>query len=343
MRSRRRPTNSPFLDVSRSRQPRRRTRRPNWKGFVALLLLLVVAGGIIWLALAGGDRDGARVPVSMASTPPPLPPLSPAPPPDGPAPGAVSLDAEDAFRADLKRLPRAGLVFDVGSGRVLWRLNERSPLPVASLTKLMTALLVAERTDPSDRVRITPTALFFEGQAVGNLPVGKKVPIEALLHGALLTSGNDAALALAEHTGGSVASFVRLMNRRAEELGLTCTHFVSPHGLEPGNRSCPADLAALSRLVLAKPRLARVVRKPQAVQRFPIPGGKLYTTSTNPLLLSGYRGTIGLKTGYNQEAGRCFIAVVRRGGRTLATVLLHSPDPSGQARRLFAQAFRTPG
>jgi D-alanyl-D-alanine carboxypeptidase len=79
------------------------------------------------------------------------------------------------------------------------------------------------------------------------------------------------------------------------------------------------------------------------MQRFPITGGILYTTNTNPLLLSDYPGTIGLKTGYTQEAGRCFIAVVRRGGRTLATVLLHSPDPSGQARRLFAQAFKTPG
>jgi len=310
---------------------------------VALFLLFMVTGGVAWLVLAGGGRDGGRVPVSMASTPPPLPALSPAPAPDGPAPGAVSLEAEDAFRPQLKNPPRGGLVFDVGSGRVLWRRNERSPLPIASLTKIMTALLVAERTDPADRVRITKTALFFEGQAVGNLPVGKKVPIEALLHGALLTSGNDAALALAEHTSGSVASFVALMNRRAEELGLTCTRFVSPHGLEPGNRSCPADLAALSRLVLAKPRLARVVRKPQAMQRFPITGGILYTTNTNPLLLSGYPGTIGLKTGYTQEAGRCFIAVVRRGGRTLATVLLHSPDPSGQARRLFAQAFKTPG
>jgi len=343
VRSRRRTTSSPFIAVSRrSRPPRRRLRIPNWRGFVALFVLLAVASGIARVVLAGGGGDGGQVPVSAASTPPPLPALAPAPP-DGATPSAVSLDAEDAFRAGLKNPPRAGLVFDVDSGQVLWRHNERSPLPIASLTKLMTALLVAERTDPSDRVRITKTALFFEGQAVGNLPVGKKVPIEALLHGALLTSGNDAALALAEHTGGSVASFVGLMNRRAEELGLTCTHFVSPHGLEPGNRSCAVDLAALSRLVLAKPRLARVVRKPMAVLPFPIAGGKLYTTSTNPLLLSGYPGTLGLKTGFTTQAGRCFIAVVRRGGRTLATVLLHSPDPSGQARRLFALGFRTPG
>ncbi len=339
MRSRRRPTNSPFIAVSS--RPRRRLRLPNWRGFVALFLLLGVAAGIAWLVLAGGGRDGGRVPVSAASTPPPLPAPVPPPAPNRPAPAAVSLDAEDAFEAKLKSPPRGALVFDVDSGRVLWRRNERSPLPIASLTKIMTALLVAERTDPSDRVRITKTALFFEGQAVGNLPVGKKVPIEALLHGALLTSGNDAALALAEHTSGSVARFVALMNRRAGELGLTCTRFVSPHGLEPGNRSCAADLAALSRLLLAKPRLARVVRKSQGIQRFPIAGGKLYTTNTNPLLLSGYSGTIGLKTGYTREAGRCFIAVVRRGGRTLAAVLLHSPDPGGQARRLFSQAFRT--
>ena len=313
---------------------RRRARPP-----LALLTLVVVValavGGVLTLSDLGGEA--ARVPVvgnPAAAVPPP------APEPERPSPAAVSLDGGDAFRVRLKPSPRAGLLFDLDSGEVLWRLNPRSPLPIASVTKVMTALLVAERTDRRAQVLIRSNALFFEGQAVGNLPVGKKVPIEALLHGALLTSGNDAAIALADHVAGSERAFVKLMNERARELGLTCSHFVSPHGLEPANRSCPADLAVLTRLVMAKPRIAEVVRRQQTVQPFPIKDGKLYLTTTNPLLLSDYPGTIGLKTGFNTAAGNCFIAVVRRGGRTLAAVLLHSANPSGQARQLLERGFK---
>jgi D-alanyl-D-alanine carboxypeptidase (penicillin-binding protein 5/6) len=92
---------------------------------------------------------------------------------------------------------------------------------------------------------------------------------------------------------------------------------------------------------MSKPRIARIVRKAHAAVRFPIKGGKLYLNNTNPLLRMGYPGTVGLKTGDTEKAGRCLIAVVRRGGRTLAAVVLHSPDPQIQVRRLFAKAFRT--
>jgi serine-type D-Ala-D-Ala carboxypeptidase (penicillin-binding protein 5/6) len=156
----------------------------------------------------------------------------------------------------------------------------------------------------------------------------------------MLPSGNDAVIALAEHVSGSERRFVQTMNRRARKLGLTCTRFVSSHGLEPGNRSCAADLAAMTRLAMDEPRIRRLVGRKQVATRFPIKGGRLFVNSTNPLLRTGYRGTIGLKTGSTDEAGHCFAAVVRRGRRELGVVLLHSPNTGVQAKQLFDAAFR---
>jgi D-alanyl-D-alanine carboxypeptidase (penicillin-binding protein 5/6) len=142
------------------------------------------------------------------------------------------------------------------------------------------------------------------------------------------------------HVAGSERRFVRRMNRRARQLGLRCTRFASSYGLESGNRSCPADLAALTRLAMRRSRIARVVRKKQASVRFPVKGGRLFVNTTNPLILSDYSGTIGLKTGYTKRAGRCYVAVVRRGGRTWGVVLLRSPNPASQAKRLVNAAVR---
>lgn len=256
---------------------------------------------------------------------------------------AVALERPDALRLHFRRAPRAGIVFDLDSGRVLWRHRPEARFPIASLTKIMTALLVADGTTSRETVKITPAALNYAGRGVG-LPKGRRVPIEGLLHGLLLVSGNDAAKALAIHVGGSERRFVRMMNDRARALGLRCTHFTSPHGLESGNRSCAADLAAMARLAMNERRIARVVRKPDAAVRFPIKGGRLFVYSTNPLLRPArWRGTIGLKTGFTNPAGRCYVGVVRRGGRRLGVVLLHSPDPGRQAKKLLQAGFRRTG
>lgn len=303
------------------------------------LALVIPVGGVgaaVWIALDDEATSPTRVPVATAS-----PPLAqqPAPAPE-PADAAVDLDSVDAFHLRFRKPPRAGMVFDLDSGEVLWRLNAERRLPMASLTKMMTALLVAERTRPRERVRITRAALAYRGSGVGRLPRGRRVPIEALLHGLLLPSGNDAAIALAVHVSGGEGDFVDAMNRRARELGLECTRFVSSHGLEAGNRSCAADLAELARLDMRQFRIRRVVRKEHAALRFPIRGGRLFLSSTNPLLRGGYPGAIGLKTGYTRRAGRCLVGVAERGGRTLGVVLLDAPDPGRQARKLLNTGFR---
>jgi D-alanyl-D-alanine carboxypeptidase (penicillin-binding protein 5/6) len=254
----------------------------------------------------------------------------------------VRLAAVDAFHVRLRTPPRAGLVIDVESGDVLWRRRALEVLPIASLTKIMTALLVTERARPRERVRITRAALRYEGSGVGVLPRGKRVSLEVLMNGLLLVSGNDAAIALADHVAGSEHRFVALMNRRARAWGLDCTRFVSTHGLEAGNRSCARDLAVLTRRAIAEPRIRRSARRRQASFRFPIKGGRLFLSGHNPLLRLGYRGAVGLKTGYTEAAGRCFVGVARRGGRVLAVVLLNSADPGQQAVRLLNEAFARP-
>ena len=253
----------------------------------------------------------------------------------------MSLEGDDAFELRFtKRPPRAGLVFDVATGEVLWRRAPLERRPVASLTKVMTALVVTTRARPDERVRIHADALRYTGRSVGVLKRGKQVPVEALLSAALITSANDAAIALAHHLGGSISGFAGLMNQRARLLGLGCTRFVTPYGGEKGDRSCAADLAAMTRLAMAERRIARIVRIPYTQIRAEVKGKRLYLPTTNPLLAAGYPGTVGLKTGYTVPAGRCLIAVVRRGKRTLAAILLDSPNPGEQAKRLLEKAFR---
>jgi D-alanyl-D-alanine carboxypeptidase len=177
------------------------------------------------------------------------------------------------IEVEFRRPPRAGVLFDVDTGEVLWERHPRRELPIASLTKMMSALLIADRHRPSERVRITPEALAYEGSGVGVLPRGRKVKLEAMLNGLLLVSGNDVAIALAQHDAGTVPRFVRRMNRRARRLGLRCTRFSSPHGLEDrGNHSCPEDLAELARADLANRRIRTIARTDRARLRFPIRG-----------------------------------------------------------------------
>ncbi len=179
---------------------------------------------------------------------------------------------------------------------------------MASLTKIMTALVVVERTRPAQPVRITQAALNYSGSGVGMLPKGRRVRAETLLNGLLIVSGNDAAIALAVGVAGSERRFVRLMNRHARRWGLTCTRFASSHGLEPGNRSCARDLAALARRAMSKPRIRRITRLAGAVLPFPIKGGKLYLTGHNPLIRLRLPGRDRAEDGLHRRGG----ALLRR-------------------------------
>jgi serine-type D-Ala-D-Ala carboxypeptidase (penicillin-binding protein 5/6) len=238
----------------------------------------------------------------------------------------------------------SGLLFDVRTGEVLWSQDPQKVLPIASLTKMMTALLVVTHSKPTDQVLITSAAVHFTGSGVGLLPLGKHVSELALLYGLLLPSGNDAAIALTQHVAGTRSRFITMMNARAQQMGLHCTHYNSVSGVvDTDNHSCAADLALIAHEVLEQPLLARIVSSRSAVVPFPIKGGKLFLYNNNPLLVAGYPGTDGVKTGYTTAAGACLVATARRGRAWLGVVLLHSSDWLDQAEELLNAGFAKVG
>jgi serine-type D-Ala-D-Ala carboxypeptidase (penicillin-binding protein 5/6) len=247
--------------------------------------------------------------------------------------------AEPPVRVEFARNPRAGILFDVDTGEVLWERHPYRRLPIASLTKMLTALIIVERHRPGEMVEITPQAVAFEGSGVGVLPAGEEVRLEALLQGLLLVSGNDAAIALAQHDAG-LQDFVERMNRWRRRLGLRCSHFTSPHGLQDeGNYSCPRDLATLARADLAERRVRRIVGADRGRFKFPVEGGYLDLYNNNPFIGAGVPGITGVKTGYTDAAGRCYVTTARHGGRHLGVVLLHSPNPLDQVPALLRAGF----
>jgi serine-type D-Ala-D-Ala carboxypeptidase (penicillin-binding protein 5/6) len=241
----------------------------------------------------------------------------------------------------FKHPPVAGVLFDVRSGEVLWQRNPGLERPIASLTKMMTALMVARADPPNARVKVSRNAAHTQGSATGLLPRGRKVPLEALLQALILISANDAAVALAEHEGGTVPRFVKEMNMQARAMGLSCTRFSTPNGLrDRGNYSCPRDLATLARADLANKRIAQVVQTRYAKPRFPIKGKHLYLSNNHYFLQHGLDGVpgaqvTGLKTGFTAAAGSCYVTTARLGSHHLGLVLLHTPSPLTQVPALL--------
>ena len=321
-------------------------RRPGTtqRRLVVVIVIALVAGGIaVALIPTGGESGESGPPIAPATAAKPVvsgPQGTEGELPLRPPPG-ISLATANVVKVHLKPKPAAALLFDLDTGRVLWQLHPMSVRPIASVTKLMTALLAAERLPENATALIKKEAVRYTGSMLGVLPRGKRVSVQTLLYGLMLPSANDAAVALADRMAGTDRKFAELMNRRARELRLSCTHYVSSYGLQKGNRSCVADLAALTRIVMGKPRIAEIARHRRANVPFPYLKGKhLQVYSTNPLMRLGYRGTIGLKTGYTFPAGHCFVGVVRRSGRTLGVVLLKSVDTGTQAMKLLDAGFR---
>jgi serine-type D-Ala-D-Ala carboxypeptidase (penicillin-binding protein 5/6) len=340
-------SSSPFMAPSgrrRSREAaRRRRRHRRMVAGIALVVALAVAATLIrpWHTHASAATRHGRHTGALARVL--HPELSPAGLPLGKPPLTLSLAdpaANDPIHLDAPEQPRAGVLFNLDTGRVLWQLHPFARLRIASLTKMMTALLTVRSTPLEAPVLVTKQAEETSGSKVGVLPLGHDVSTETMLYGLLLPSGNDAAVALAQHVAGTVKRFVGEMNHEAAALGMGCTHYSSPSGYyNTHNYSCAADLAELAHVDLEQPRIARIVRTHIAVRPFPIKGGRLYLTNNNPLLIYGYPGATGLKTGYTIEAGRCLVAAAERHGVRLGVVLLHSPAPGTQARELLNDAF----
>ena len=325
------------LQEGRARRPHRRPRVGLRRTGRVLAVLLLAAVALLALMVSR-----ALGPATIALENPIAPPhVKPAPlKPVRGSYGIAPAPAAQQVAVKLKLPVRSGLLFNVNSGQVLWQKNPTRVLAIASLTKMMTALLVATHAKPSDRVLITRDALHYTGSGVGLLPRNKRVPLTALLYGLLLPSGNDAAIALADHVARTQSRFIALMNQKAEQLGLRCTHFTTVSGIvDRGNYSCAQDLALIAHLVLKQPLLARIVASRSAILPFPIKGGKLYLYNNNPLLLLRYPGVDGVKTGFTDAAGQCLVATARRGRTWLGVVLLHAGDTSTEAQQLLNAGF----
>ena len=282
------------------------------------------------------DRKLAAQPARPAA----VLPFVPSTPSWSPRPAPAAEQVSIRFAKPL----RSGLLFDVRTGAILWEQHPERVLAIASLTKMMTALVVVGHSRPGDRVLITRDAIHFSGSGVGLLPLGRRVPLLSLLYGLLLPSGNDAAIALADYVAGTQARFIAMMNAAARQLGLGCTHFTTVSGLlDKGNYSCVKDQAVLAHTVLEQPLLARIVGSPSAVLPFPIKGGKLFLYNNNPLLIERFPGADGVKTGYTNASGPCLVATARRGSVWLGVVLLGSQDEIDQSEKLLDAGFAKEG
>lgn len=213
-------------------------------------------------------------------------------------------------------------------GRLIYAKNAHERMPMASTTKLMTALVVLENCALDETVEVKAESCGLEGSSMYLRP-GRDKTVEELLTGLLLVSGNDAASALACHVSGSEAGFAKLMNQKAAEIGMRNTSFVNPHGLpDPAHYSTAADLALLMERCMENADFARI----NAMQSRCVDGSVLVNHNR---LLSSCPGCTGGKTGYTMSAGRCLVSACERGGGRLICVTLSAPDDWNDHMKLY--------
>lgn len=233
---------------------------------------------------------------------------------------------------------KSAALMDVNSGRLLFGKNERERLPMASTTKIMTAILAIESGRLDDLVTVSSTAVKVEPSSIWLVP-GEQMSLAHLVYGLMLRSGNDAACAIAEHLAGSITSFAALMNQKAQELGMHDTKFKNPHGLpDPEHYTTAGDLAKLSAYALRNRKFTAVV----STTRFSIPWEQQATPRiwhNKNRLLQVYPGADGVKTGWTRAAGYCLVASANRDGQRLVAVVLNSPDDWGETAALLDYGY----
>ena len=219
----------------------------------------------------------------------------------------------------------SAVLYEPESGQVLYEKDAHTPRPMASTTKLMTALLAVENCPPETEITVTAEAVRVEGSALG-LRAGDRITMEDLVTGLLLESGNDAANVIAYTVAGGIPAFAELMNARAAEIGMEDTTFVTPSGLDEGDHSSSAyDMALLAAEVLENETLAAVCATKTAVIRFGNPPREV-TVSNHNKLLHLYPYAVGMKTGFTKKSGRCLVSAARKDGATLIAVTLNGGD-----------------
>ncbi len=270
---------------------------------------------------------------------PPAAPQPPAPAP-APAPVAVATPARQAPAAPIVSA-RSVAILDRSCGAMVFGKDETEQLPPASLTKIVTAMVVSERARDlnapvEDKDISAKNLVKTTDSSVMGIEPGMKFTVRDLLYGLLLPSGNDAALQLAEYVSGGEAPFVALMNNKAAGIGLTGTHFANPHGLDtPGHFSTALDMAKAGRAFLGDPLLARISATPS----YETPGAVRIVMTNGNRLLQTYPGAFGVKIGFTTNAKQTIVAAAERNGRQLVLALMGSEDRYTDAAALFDWAF----
>lgn len=218
----------------------------------------------------------------------------------------------------------AAIVIESSTGRVLYSKNATERRSIASTTKIMTALTALENGNTKEEVTVSKRAASIGGSTIG-LQEGQKYTLKEMLYAMLMMSGNDAAIAVAEHIGGTVEDFAEMMNRKAKSMGAVNSSFVTPHGLDKENQYSTAyDLALITKEALKNPLFTEIVSTSNSY----IPGHNLYNTNE---LLGTCQGVDGVKTGFTGKAGRCLVTTAKRGDMRLICVVLGSPTRNARA------------
>ena len=256
-------------------------------------------------------------------------------------PGLLALAIDAAFADPTDRFPTAAQAYAVAiDGDIHWGRALDVPLPPASLTKILTALVLLDRNWQPDAVlTVSDRAARAEGTRLG-LRKGDRITANDALTATLVRSANDACLALAEHDAGTVERFVVRMNIEAATLGLAHSQFENPCGLDaPSHVSTARDLVTLAGLAMKNPEIARRVGLTTAAVR--TLDGRVFSFHNNNALIGRLPGAIGVKSGFTVHAGKCVMAWIERQGKQVTVVLLNSPDRWWTAAGIVEQAFAT--
>lgn len=249
---------------------------------------------------------------------------------------ALDLTAAAAGPGDLSAV--SAVLIEAETGTVLYQKNAGERRAMASTTKIMTALLTIEAGDLDREFTVDPLAIRVEGTSMG-LQEGDRVSRRDLLYGILLPSGNDAANAAAVSVSGSIPEFVKLMNSKAQELGLSDTHFVTPSGLDAdGHYTTALDLARLTAYAMKEETFCEIVACRSAEVEFGNPPYKRTLYNSNKML-ARYDGAIGVKTGFTDNARRCLVSAAERDGVTLIAVTLNAGDDWNDHTKMLDYGF----
>ena len=236
---------------------------------------------------------------------------------------------------------KSAILIEQSSGRVIYEKTAHQPRRIASITKIMTAILAIESGKMAEKVTVSNRAVKAEGSSI-YLQSGEKIKLEDLVYGLMLRSGNDSAVAIAEHVGGSLEGFVFLMNQKAKELGMINSHFANPHGLDDheNHLSSAYDMAVLTRYAMMNPTYKKIAGT--KVHRAPNPNESWDRVwrNKNRLLTEKYKYTTGGKTGYTKRAKRTLVTTATKGEMNLIAVTLDAPSDWNDHIHMYESAFR---